>query len=472
MEQTKSFNDTLFQLILERQQLFDTYLLPKLQEEYRISQSAVKTTLTVLVKKGVLHDDPYKYDSKIQDIEIPSDDSFTEGEKAAVVGMRLSQYEAMLDFLHNYYQFTCDFLTTDRINRLVGLGRAFAWEAFSPNSTRPSTKGLADLIQTLRSGGDQLSISILNDALTQLSKSSISITKTLKGLAEFHRERYKVAFRKLVLASVSASPERYASAPHEVMKDVKRAFADGMKGQPFYTELVEEVLREEFSPDHAVLQQELIARLSASLGSGGRGAANIESLKPVLLDGIRTLGAAAPQLEQVIAKIQENHRLEMSVDKGFFERLAALIRKAFSIPERESELVINTLDPATQTTKHESIVYAPFVEDIRKRSRVLTGFAVRGSPTYQRVEAMEEQQILDLLTRHVAEISNLIKQLAGVDEYYKQTLPPGAREQVRGIKVELSAIKNNLVKANQCRAEYSSQVEEIQQLKKLGITNA
>jgi hypothetical protein len=130
MEQTKSFNDTLFQLILERQQLFDTYLLPKLQEEYRISQSAVKTALTVLIKKGVLHDDPYKYDSKIQDIEIPSDESFAEGEKATTVGRRLSQYEAMLDFLHNYYQFTCDFLTTDRINRLVGLGRAFAWESF------------------------------------------------------------------------------------------------------------------------------------------------------------------------------------------------------------------------------------------------------------------------------------------------------------------------------------------------------
>jgi len=45
------------------------------------------------------------------------------------------------------------------------------------------------------------------------------------------------------------------------------------------------------------------------------------------------------------------------------------------------------------------------------------------------------------------------------------------RERIRGIKVEISAIRNNLVKANQCRAEYASQVEELQQLKKLGITN-
>ena len=65
-----------------------------------------------------------------------------------------------------------------------------------------------------------------------------------------------------------------------------------------------------------------------------------------------------------------------------------------------------------------------------------------------------------------------LKQCAGLDDFFKQNAPPEIRNNIRGVKVDISAIRNNLVKANQCRAEYSSQVEEQQQLKKLGITNA
>jgi hypothetical protein len=134
MDQMSTFTDQLFQAITERQQLFDSYQLPKLQEELRISHSAAKTIRTVLVKKGLLHDDPYKYDDKIADIEIPQDTPYTEGERVGVIGQRLSQYEAMLDFVVNNYQFTCDFLTTDRVNKLVQLGKVFSWK---PSQTPP-----------------------------------------------------------------------------------------------------------------------------------------------------------------------------------------------------------------------------------------------------------------------------------------------------------------------------------------------
>jgi len=111
--------------------MFDSVLLPKLQEEFRISQSAAKTIQTVLLKKGILHDSPYKYDSKVTEIQIPPDDPFTDTERSGVIGTRLAHYEAMLDYMHNYYQFTCDFLTTDRINKLIELSHTFAWESFT-----------------------------------------------------------------------------------------------------------------------------------------------------------------------------------------------------------------------------------------------------------------------------------------------------------------------------------------------------
>lgn len=470
MEDTNNFNEMLFQAVMERQQVLDSYLLPKLHDEYRIIQSSAKTVRSILVKKAIIHDDEYKYDSKISDIELPSEEGYADGERSAVIGHRLAQYEAMLEYLSNYYQFTCDFLTTDRINKLIGLGRCFSWEAFSNTSTRPNTKGLADLVNNVRNSADSLSISILNDSLTQLSKSSLSTAKTLKGLTEFHRERYKTAVRKLVMPSVVINAATLETGTQAAIREVKKAFAASMAGQPFYTELIEEILKEEYAPDHAVRQQELLSRLASVKSESAKGPAK-ESLKPVLLDGIRTIGAVSPQLDEIVAKLSENQRTVLAAERTFFQKFAQALKKAFNIPEREEDIQILSVDPVTQSGKKESIKFNPFVDDIKHRARIYTAFAVRTSPAYQKVELMEEQQILDLLTRHIAEIATIMKQCSGLDEYFKQTADAAIRERMRGIKVEISAIRNNLVKANQCRAEYTAQVEEQQQLKKLGIIN-
>lgn len=472
MEQTNAFTDQLFHAITERQQLFDSFLLPKLMEEYRITHSATKTVQTVLVKKGLLHENPYKYDSKIGDIETPSEDTYTDSERAGAIGQRLSQYESMLDFIVNNYQFTCDFLTTARVSKLVQLNRTFSWEAFSTNSSRANTKGLADFVVSLRSGGDPLSISIINDALTQLSRASLAITKTLKGLTEFHRERYKIAVRKLVLPGVIIDPSTIVTGGMtNAVREVKKSFAVSMKDQPFYSELIEEILKEEYSPDHSVLQQELLARLASTKPNASK-SAEAESFKPVLMDGIRTVGSISPQLEEIAVKLQENQTLLLSVEKSFMEKFVEIFRKAFNIPEERQEIAITTVDPATQTGKREVIDFSSFIDALKHRSKVLTALTLKSSAPYQKVEMMQEQQILDLLTRHVAELNTILKQCSGLDDYFKQESSAATRERIRGVKVEISAIRNSLVKANQCRAEYASQVEELQQLKKLGITNA
>jgi len=243
-----------------------------------------------------------------------------------------------------------------------------------------------------------------------------------------------------------------------------------MKDQPFYIELIEEILKEDYSPDHDVIQQELLARLSSNKQGAAKSAAP-ENFKTVLLDGIRTIGSASPQLDEIAFKLAENYHVLTNVEKSFMQKLMEALRKAFNMKEPDEELSIHTIDPVTQTGKKENINFNAFIEEMKRKSRILTGFTVRTAPSYQKIEAMDEQQILDLLTRNIAELNGTIKICAGLDDYFKQSAGAEIRERIRGVKVEISAIRNNLVKANQCRAEYASQVEEQQQLKKLGITN-
>ena len=62
--------------------------------------------------------------------------------------------------------------------------------------------------------------------------------------------------------------------------------------------------------------------------------------------------------------------------------------------------------------------------------------------------------------------------LNALDDYYKTTVTPANLPKIRGIKMEMTAVKNTLVKTNQRKAEYSTIVEEQEQMKKLGIIHA
>ena len=65
------------------------------------------------------------------------------------------------------------------------------------------------------------------------------------------------------------------------------------------------------------------------------------------------------------------------------------------------------MDPISQATKREIVDFLPFVEGIRHRSRILTGFTVKTSAAYQKIEMMDEQQILDLWEETPGEIKTL-----------------------------------------------------------------
>ena len=62
-------------------------------------------------------------------------------------------------------------------------------------------------------------------------------------------------------------------------------------------------------------------------------------------------------------------------------------------------------------------------------------------------------------------------QLTAFNEYFKTAPQPENRTKIKSIQMELTAIKNTLVRTNQRKAEYNSVVEEQEQLKKLGISN-
>ena len=69
-----------------------------------------KAIYNVILKKGFIHEDPYKHETKISEISNPPDDHFMDSTKDDQMSIRLSMFDSQLDFLLNYYQFSVEFL--------------------------------------------------------------------------------------------------------------------------------------------------------------------------------------------------------------------------------------------------------------------------------------------------------------------------------------------------------------------------
>ena len=62
--------------IENKKEEFDKKILPDTLKNYNIQISAVQAIRSILLKKSLIHNDPYKYDNKMTEIEIPSKESF------------------------------------------------------------------------------------------------------------------------------------------------------------------------------------------------------------------------------------------------------------------------------------------------------------------------------------------------------------------------------------------------------------
>ncbi|UWU99194.1 hypothetical protein N3P15_03330, partial [Treponema pallidum] len=96
MEERKNYMDRLAEALTRRKVQLDRDILPKALEQYRVQVTAVKAIRSNLLQKGFLHDDAYKYDSKMTEIELPETSPYGENEKPMVIGSRLSHYQTML----------------------------------------------------------------------------------------------------------------------------------------------------------------------------------------------------------------------------------------------------------------------------------------------------------------------------------------------------------------------------------------
>jgi hypothetical protein len=319
-----------------------------------------------------------------------------------------------------------------------------------------------ELLNQIRPGADPMSSSIINESLINLSKATGNILTYLKELADFKKEEYKVNIRTKVMKLL---PPAEASQ----VNSIKRKFAGAMQGQPFYPDLVEDIIREDSKSGKAL--RDKVLKILEVPDSKPKIVKPTVSYKAILIDGLAAIGSSGSTFAEIAPKLDENEALLANKKKSFINKLKRLIQQILNQEPDPIIYNVSYIDPSKGTQVREEVDFQSLRNEIDRKSRVLTALASRGGAAQAKLEAMDEEQLLGMLERNIREIQVIHKTLSALDEFFKLEADKDDRDKVKGIKPELATVKNNIVRANQKRHEYSAQKEEEEQLKRLGITS-
>jgi hypothetical protein len=462
MAELLEYHQKVLAALQKRQEWLERSELPKLKEELRSFHAAFYSIYSLLLKKGMINEDPYKQDVKVADIEVPETSPFPETDRIAKLTIRLAQFDNQLDFLVNFYQISVDSLPIEKIKRILGLIKYIDWVRFvEDNSASPNTNAMVDMVAQSRHGADPLALNILNQALATLSWTTGTILGYLRVVAEYDREIYKMELRKKVTGVMQ--PAEAAQ-----IGQVKKKFAALMAGRPFFPDLAVEVIREDYSRGGEKLQEQVLKRLAVP-------EAKTKIMKPkvpvktILIEGLLIIGGAGSSLAEIAAKVAENTEILENRRENLWGKIKKLLQHML---KKEPDPVIYTVeyfDTVRGTKVKEQVNINNLKNSMEQKTHFLQSVSVRGGAAMSKLEGMEETQIVGILERAIRDVQALHKTLSALDEFFKATVAKEDREKIKGFKPELSSIKNTIINANHKRYEYSAQKEETEQFKRLGI---
>ena len=450
---------TLTEALNARADWLEKSELPKLKEELRSLHTGFASLYTFYVKKKLINEDPYKHETKIVELEIPSSAPFSDAERLDQLTQRLANYDNQLDFLVNFYQFSVEFLNLNRIKLIVGLVKYINWTSLTPDSPNPVTKAVSEMTNQIKMGVDPLTMSVIGKSLSYVNKACNPIVACLKALSDYHRETFKLELREI---TAGMSQTDASNLPL-----LKKKFSQTKPGMPFYPDLAEEMLKEDFSSEGPALREAVLKKLQVAEAKTKEAKVQV-SFKGILIDGIYGLGMISQTLTEIITKLDICQEVLLAKRQSFMEKLKKVFSQMF---HKEPELVlydVEYMDPIKGIPVHEKVNYNNFRSDIERKIRTLSPLVSRGSST-SKLESMQEEQLVGFLERNIRDLQSLHKTLGALDDFFKASVDREDRDKIRGIKPELGSIKNAILRANSKRHEYTAQKEEEEQLKRLGV---
>ncbi len=445
------FLPRLQEAVAVRAAWLESIRVPLLKDLVGTYRSLFESIAGTLVKKGLLREDPYNYEGKAGEIVVPSDSVIPDTEDIAEESRRISDYRHQLEFLVNGVPFTLaamDLAATKRISSLLSY---FDWEGFGEGSHSPTTRALARLMTKVRLSKDSLSSRVLHESQTQIEKLARDIRERLAELESWHRESWKAEVRAKVLPLVA--PHRAKTGEERTAKAlaVRKAFEQTMPQGTWHPELVQEILGEDLSPGSAERLEKLLASLAPPLPAAAK-PQDVPQRRTALLDAVRGLCRAAEEIGYCQDVLVENEHAVEKRRLSFLQRIRRWLQKSLGrLDDRFYDIEYRPTPSAEMKT--ETIDFLRFVSEMQELKTVLADITAPESPGHRRIEAMDEEQLLDFLDWQLRQLRLIHRRMEGLNALFQLKAVHDRGVTARSIKLELLAIENGMIRADAVRRE-------------------
>jgi hypothetical protein len=465
MEGADPYAVALEQALESKRAQLDATLLPAMREHFRLFLTTFEGPYNVLLRKGLIRKDPYKFEERLSEIRIPSREPFAPTALDEQMGIRLSQYHSQIDFLVNYYEFNVAFLTLGRLKQVTALVRYLNFGNLVETSPNANDSGLALLFARAIKASDSVVAGVVKNGVTHLAELSRRILKGIAEVVLYHRERYKLDLRSSVIRGLDQAQS--ASEQDGMLAALKRAAHAA--SFPVYADLIVEVLAEDHPPREE-LRAKVLGRLKVEEAKREKPAATGPAPREILLDAVRALAATEPAVRSALKAIRESEELVARAPVTFAERVFRFFaRTAGAGKADEKRYEIEFLDESRGSSKMEQIVWLAFLDEVTAKARTLQALATRNSPAIQRVEAASDDRVFELLSKLCSETMRLTRRMEGLSALFRSQVPPMHRSRLQGVHGDLAIVRNAVARANRQKHEYVARQEEEEQFRKLGI---
>lgn len=470
MEYNTQFKEQLEVAINNKQEWFNSEALVEVLNQYRVLSSCVRNIYDLLKKRSLLNPDPYRTDKQITDIIIPDKEPFLDNEIPNILGIRLSDYYSVLDYLSNYFRFSVDSLPASKIKKLLEFNSFIDWSNVSPSSTKLNTRALAMQLTNAKVNAPAIVSGMISDCVSKSEEAVEIINKILQDLSVFQKERYKLNLRQDIFSHPDFNQQIAFTTPDSEFSEIKRIYPMAMGKKPFYKDLVNEIILEDQSSDKEKLRESILKKLEIPLSREKK--INLKTkesnTKQMLLSTVMTLSGIGSILEQLKVKLSDNFNVYYSNKVSFSKKFAEFIKKLFHIPPAEKICTIKIVEAKTGIIREQKVNENDFLTEIGQKVRVYNGIANQGAE-FQKLTKYPEEMIFNFVTKQITECQTLFSTINGLDSFFKTEVDTLNRPKIKGVQIELSALRNAIISVQKKRSEYQSTKEEKEQLSILGI---
>jgi hypothetical protein len=452
MEEPAKYQALLDAAIEKRRQWLEAEQIPLLKETLESFTSLFEGVMGMLIRKGLLREDPYNYEQAFTDIVIPKDEDLPEFENSDEVSYRLAAFRRQMKFVLTEYPLDLPTLGLARLKKLSSLILYINWLEMGESSKSPTTKAFARSFMKVRMGSDTMASQILKDSEIQIIKTTHVLRTLLAELISFSRESWKADVRRMVVSTLSPSTAEGHARREEMPRAIRRAFAARMTGKPWYPSLVEEIADEDLADDAEARREKVLASLVVTAQPQVE-VTEAPDGRTILLEAIRLLSRPNEELVTAVTVLEENERLLVDSRGSSGGWLKRLFGGAPAPKTADRVYKVEYAEPGVPAPKTETVDFPSFATEVRKKSSLLASLASGAGPSFKRLSATSESQLAGFVDKQLNEVLLIHRRLGSLNTLLQARVMQ-EKKTARGIKIELLTIKNAIVKANKRRHEY------------------